>query len=54
MFHTPDVPQVIEGVEFTNMGQQGGKNRFALQFLYTRDVNGTSISRNSIRNSLHR
>ena len=54
VFHTPDVPQVIEGVEFTNMGQQGGKNRFALQFLYTRDVNGTSISRNSIRNSLHR
>lgn len=54
VFHTPDVPQVIEGVEFTNMGQKGGKNRFALQFLYTRDVNGTSISRNSIRNSFHR
>jgi hypothetical protein len=54
VFHTPNVPQVIEGVEFKHMGQPRGKNRFPLQFLYTRDVNGTSISRNSIRNSLHR
>jgi hypothetical protein len=36
------------------MGQQGLKNRFPIQFLYTRDVKGTSISRNSIRTSAHR
>lgn len=54
VLHTPDVPQVIEGVEFNNMGQQGAKNRFPLQFLYTKAVAGTSIARNSIRNSEHR
>jgi hypothetical protein len=54
VLHTPKVAQVIEGVELTNMGQQGYKNRFPIQFLYTRDVKGTSISRNSIRNSAHR
>lgn len=54
VFHTPRVAQVIEGVELTNMGQQGFKNRFPIQFLYTRDVKGTSISRNSIRYSAHR
>jgi parallel beta-helix repeat protein len=54
VFHTPGVAQTIEGVEFTNMGQQLGKNRFALQFLFSRDVAGTSIARNSIRNSNHR
>ena len=54
VFHTPGVAQTIEGVEFTNMGQQQGRNRFSLQFLYSGDVPGTSIARNSIRNSNHR
>ena len=54
IFHTPGVAQVIEGAEFTNMGQRGGKNRFPIQFLYSGDVNGTSIARNSIRDSNHR
>ncbi len=54
VFHTPGVAQTIEGVEFINMGQQQGKNRFALQLLYTGDVPGTSISRNSIHHSNHR
>lgn len=54
VLHTPNVPQIIEGVELTNMGQQGFKNRFPIQFLYTRNVKGTSISRNSIRYSAHR
>lgn len=53
VLHT-NVTQVIEGLELTNMGQQGFRNRFPIQFLYTRDVKGTSISRNSIRNSNHR
>ena len=54
VFHTPGVAQIIEGVEFNNMGQQKGKNRFSLQFLYSGNVPGTSIARNSIRNSNHR
>lgn len=54
VFHTPGIAQTIEGVEFSNMGQQLGKNRFPLQFLYSGDVPGTSIARNSIRNSNHR
>lgn len=54
VFHTPGVAQTIEGVEFTNMGQEQGKNRFTLQFLYSGDVPNTSIARNSIRNSNHR
>eukprot|EP00804_Cyclotella_cryptica_P009369 CCRYP_018076-RB/>CCRYP_018076-RB protein AED:0.03 eAED:0.03 QI:374/1/1/1/0.94/0.9/20/617/4181 len=54
VFHTPGVAQTIEGVEFTNMGQQQGKNRFALHFLYSGDVPGTLIARNSIVASNHR
>lgn len=54
VLHTPGVAQTIEGVEFTNMGQQQGRNRFSLQFLYSGDIPGTSIARNSIRNSNHR
>ena len=49
IFHTPGVPQVIEGVEFNYMGQYDQKNRHPIQLLYTGDVAGTSISRNSIR-----
>ena len=38
VLHTPDVPQVIEGVEFTKMGQKRVNNRYPVQMLYTRDV----------------
>ena len=51
VFHTPGVAQVIEGVEFYNMGQLSRKNRFAIQLLYNGNVEGTSISSNSIRES---
>eukprot|EP00577_Skeletonema_sp_RCC1716_P002322 CAMPEP_0113418638 /NCGR_PEP_ID=MMETSP0013_2-20120614/26321_1 /TAXON_ID=2843 ORGANISM="Skeletonema costatum, Strain 1716" /NCGR_SAMPLE_ID=MMETSP0013_2 /ASSEMBLY_ACC=CAM_ASM_000158 /LENGTH=1088 /DNA_ID=CAMNT_0000305903 /DNA_START=295 /DNA_END=3558 /DNA_ORIENTATION=- /assembly_acc=CAM_ASM_000158 len=51
VFHTPGVAQVIEGVEFFNMGQTSRKNRFAIQLLYNGNVEGTSISSNSIRQS---
>lgn len=54
VFHTPGVTQTIEGVEFTNMGQQQGKNRFSLHFLYSGNVAGSSISRNTLRSSNHR
>ena len=54
MLHTENVTQTIEGVEFKNMGQQSNKNRFPVQFLYTRDVSGSSIARNAIRNSQQR
>ncbi|KAL7487337.1 hypothetical protein ACHAW6_012934 [Cyclotella cf. meneghiniana] len=50
VFHTPGTAQTIEGVEFTNIGQQQGKNRFLLHFLYSGDVPGTSIARNLIQN----
>ena len=51
VLHTTGVAQVIEGVEFDNMGQQGGLNRFLFQFQYTKDVPGTSIARKTIRRS---
>lgn len=51
IFHTPGVAQVIEGVELLNMGQLARKNRFAMQLLYNGDIKGTSLSRNSIRQS---
>ena len=54
VFHTPGVTQRIEGVELTNMGQQQGRNRFSLHFLYSWNVPGSSISRNTIRSSNHR
>lgn len=40
VLHTPGIAQTIEGVEFTNMGQQQGKNRFSMQFLFSGDVPG--------------
>lgn len=51
VFHTPGVAQLIEGVEFLNMGQLGRKNRFSMQLLYNGNVEGTSLSRNSFRQS---
>jgi hypothetical protein len=54
VLHTPGVAQIIEGVEFTNFGQRQGRNRFSLQFLYSGNVAGTSIARNSIIKSNHR
>lgn len=51
VFHTPGVAQKIEGVEFLNMGQLGRKNRFSMQLLYNGNVEGTSLSRNSFRQS---
>ncbi len=51
VLHTPGVAQVIEGVEFVGMGQKNIKNRHPIQFMYTKDVAGSSVSRNSIRGS---
>lgn len=54
ILHTPGISQIIEGVDFQNMGQELGKNRFPIQFLYNGDVLGSSVARNTIRNSNHR
>ena len=48
VFHTPGIAQTIEGIEFTNMGQQRGKNRFSLQFLFSGNVPGKHKSTHSI------
>jgi len=54
VFHTPGVQQLIEGVEFMNMGQPGRKNRFPMQLLYNGVIEGTSLSRNSFRENKSR
>lgn len=54
ILHTPGVAQKIDGVEFGFMGQEGVADRFNLQFVYSGDVNGAVVSRNSMRDSNHR
>ncbi len=48
---TPDVAQIIRGVEFINMGRKREEDRHPLQVLYSGSIEGTEISSNSIYGS---
>jgi len=51
ILHTPEVVQILDGVEFLNMGRKSEHDRFPIQILDSGKLEGTQISRNSIRKS---
>lgn len=51
VLHTPDIAQIIEGVEFDGMGRSGEVDRYPLQLLYSGSVEGTKIDKNTILRS---
>mmetsp|Transcript_52985 Transcript_52985/g.78551 ORF Transcript_52985/g.78551 Transcript_52985/m.78551 type:complete len:1770 (-) Transcript_52985:364-5673(-) len=51
---TPGVKQVLDGAAFKHFGQQHREHRFPIYFHGSGDVTGSSVSRNSIRESNQR
>eukprot|EP00554_Chaetoceros_debilis_P007442 CAMPEP_0194077066 /NCGR_PEP_ID=MMETSP0149-20130528/3732_1 /TAXON_ID=122233 /ORGANISM="Chaetoceros debilis, Strain MM31A-1" /LENGTH=4275 /DNA_ID=CAMNT_0038757959 /DNA_START=113 /DNA_END=12940 /DNA_ORIENTATION=+ len=51
VLHTPDVAQVVEGVDFDGMGRRGEEDRYPFQLLYSGSVDGTIFGKNTIRRS---
>lgn len=54
VMHTPDVDQLIEGIEFVNFGQQGILGKYPIHFHMCGNVEGALVARNSIRQSNQR
>mmetsp|Transcript_29790 Transcript_29790/g.44184 ORF Transcript_29790/g.44184 Transcript_29790/m.44184 type:complete len:1743 (-) Transcript_29790:270-5498(-) len=54
IFHTPNQAQVIEGVEVRRFGQLGNIGRYPLHMHMSQNVPGSSISRNTVRDSSQR
>jgi hypothetical protein len=52
--YTPNVIQTIEGVEIRNFGQQGNIGRYPIHFHYCNNVSGSTVSKNTIRQSNQR
>ena len=52
--YTPNVVQIIEGVEISNFGQQGIIGRYPIHFHYCNNVVGSVVSKNTIRQSNQR
>eukprot|EP00978_Attheya_sp_CCMP212_P049705 scaffold698486_cov75-Attheya_sp.AAC.1 len=53
-FHTPHIVQTMQGVEFRNSGQQGTLGRYPIHFHMSDNVEGSVISKNTIRESNQR
>ena len=54
VMHTPQVAQHIEGIEVRNFGQQGLLGRYPIHFHFCGDVEGSVLTRNTIRQSNQR
>lgn len=54
IFHTPNVIQHLEGVEFRNFGQQGTIGRYPIHFHMSNRVAGSIVRKNVIRQSNQR
>ncbi|KAL7551020.1 hypothetical protein ACHAWF_014219 [Thalassiosira exigua] len=54
VFHTPNVAQLLQGVEMRGMGQQGNLGRYPIHFHMCDSVNGSVVEKNVIRNSNQR
>jgi hypothetical protein len=54
IFHTPTVVQFIQGIEIKNFGQQGLRGRYPIHFHFCKDVPGSVVSKNTIRQSNQR
>jgi len=51
VLHTPNISQLVLGVEFVNMGRLSELDRFAIQLLYSGSLEGSSISKNSFHDN---
>ena len=54
VMETPTVEQYIEGVEIVNFGQAGTLGRYPIHFHLSKDVTGSKVKKNSVRNSNQR
>eukprot|EP00586_Coscinodiscus_wailesii_P000435 CAMPEP_0172477288 /NCGR_PEP_ID=MMETSP1066-20121228/286_1 /TAXON_ID=671091 /ORGANISM="Coscinodiscus wailesii, Strain CCMP2513" /LENGTH=426 /DNA_ID=CAMNT_0013235625 /DNA_START=51 /DNA_END=1331 /DNA_ORIENTATION=- len=54
VFHTPNQVQSINGIEFKNMGQLGEKGRYPLHLHMNGVLEGTTLSKNVVRDSFQR
>ena len=54
VFHTPQIEQVLEGVEIKNFGQQGYLGRYPIHFHFCDHVDGSLVAKNTIRQSNQR
>jgi hypothetical protein len=54
VMNTPKVQQYIEGVDFQNFGQQGLLGRYPIHFHFCGDVDGSIVTKNTIRLSNQR
>jgi hypothetical protein len=52
--NTPNVPQVFQGVDVKNFGQQGTLGRYPIHFHFCGDVENSVVSKNTIRQSNQR
>ena len=51
VLHTPNISQLVFGVEFFNMGRLSELDRFAIQLIYSGSLEGSSISKNSFHDN---
>lgn len=54
VFNTPGVLQLVSGLEVRNFGQQGTLGRYPIHFHLNGDLNGSVISKNTVRESNQR
>jgi len=54
IIHTPDIQQLIEGIEIINFGQQGHLGRYPIHFHMCNSVEGSIVSKNVIKHSNQR
>jgi len=54
IYHSPSIPQKLEGVELYKMGQQGNIGRYPLHYHMSEDCEGSLISKNLVRASNQR
>jgi hypothetical protein len=54
IFQTPNVQQLIQGIEFRNVGQQGSLGKYPIHFHLCGDVSGSVVAKNTIRESNQR
>jgi len=54
VYNTPNVVQLLEGVEVVNFGQQGYLGRYPIHFHMSGDVSGSVVSKNVVHHSNQR
>jgi hypothetical protein len=54
IMYTPSVVQTIEGIEINNFGQQGTLGKYPIHFHFCKDVSGSVVAKNTVRQSNQR